>query len=133
MHSRLRMGGWEIEDARAGIITDIASALEDLSALYRVEGVTPQFVDPNPPPPKKEGEEKGPNREGKWWEWTGRRARRGVSPAGEESVEEKREDAPGGEDANLAKWHALRMTADKMFRKCLALPSSTPFSFPHVC
>jgi hypothetical protein len=104
------MAGWEIEDARAGIITDIASALKDLSALYRVEGVTPQFVDPNPPPPKQEGEEKGVNREGKGWEWNGRRAKRA------EEMVVKRDE--GGQDANLAKWHALRMTADKMFRKC---------------
>jgi hypothetical protein len=110
MHARLKMAGWAIEDARAGIITDIASALEDLSALYRVEGVTPQFVDPNPPPPKQEGDEKGVNREGKWWEWSGRRAKRA-----EEMVDRRDE---GGQDANLAKWHALRMTADRMFRKC---------------
>ncbi|KAH6616170.1 hypothetical protein B0J18DRAFT_297842 [Chaetomium sp. MPI-SDFR-AT-0129] len=85
MHSRLTMRGWTIEDAKAGIITDVASALGDLSALYRVDGVEPKFVDPNPPPPKEEG--------------------------GKSKQRVKRD-----EDPNLAKWNALRKTADRMFQ-----------------
>jgi hypothetical protein len=38
MQLALTMRGWGIEDADPGIITDMALALEDLSALYRVEG-----------------------------------------------------------------------------------------------
>jgi hypothetical protein len=117
MYTRLAMRGWNVEDAKAGIITDVASALADLSALYRVEGVEPEFVDPNPPPPvapdpeagegAEGGEKKEDHRSGKWWE--GKRERRAV---------EAREP-----DVNLEKWHALRKTADKMFRGCTPIPS----------
>ncbi|KAK3317458.1 hypothetical protein B0T19DRAFT_292460 [Cercophora scortea] len=53
MHSRLAMRNWTMKDARAGIITDVSVTLDDLRALYRVEGVEPAFTDPNPPPPEK--------------------------------------------------------------------------------
>jgi hypothetical protein len=102
MHARLAMRGWGIEDAKAGIITDVASALEDLSALYRVEGVPVGWVDPNPPPPKNEEEEKKKGEKEK-----GEKLRRDDAPAGD--GEEK-------EDPNLAKWNALRAMADQMFR-----------------
>ncbi|KAM7189072.1 hypothetical protein V8F20_010280 [Naviculisporaceae sp. PSN 640] len=55
MHTRLTMRGWSIKDARAGIIADVSSALTDLRALYRIDGVVPDFVDPNPPPREKGG------------------------------------------------------------------------------
>jgi hypothetical protein len=93
MHARLTMRGWGIEDAQAGIITDVASTLEDLSALYRVEGAPVGFVDPNPPPPKKEEGDKGgkPKRD---------------TPA---------EDGERNDDPNLAKWDALKETAQQMY------------------
>ncbi|OLN95272.1 hypothetical protein CCHL11_08135 [Colletotrichum chlorophyti] len=62
MNARLAMDGWTMKHRRAGIINDVSTHLEDLSALYRVPGVKPRFVDPNPPPPappgKKNGEKK---------------------------------------------------------------------------
>ncbi|KAK3689242.1 hypothetical protein B0T22DRAFT_528288 [Podospora appendiculata] len=63
MHSRLAMRNWTMKDAKAGIITDVSVTLNDLRALYRVEGVEPDFTDPNPPPP----EQPKPAPEKKWW------------------------------------------------------------------
>ncbi|EAQ90308.1 hypothetical protein CHGG_02243 [Chaetomium globosum CBS 148.51] len=103
MHARLAMRGWGIEDAKAGVITDVASTLEDLSALYRVEGASVGFVDPNPPPPppkKGEGEGKA-GEKGK-----GEKLKRDGLPV---------EDGGEEDDLNLAKWHALRETAHRMF------------------
>ncbi|KAF7556760.1 hypothetical protein G7046_g6206 [Stylonectria norvegica] len=54
MHSRLMMNGWTLKDAKAGIVTDVSTNLDDLIALYRNTSITPSFTDPNPPPPKKE-------------------------------------------------------------------------------
>lgn len=54
MHSRLIMSNWTMRDARAGFIMDVNTAMDDLAALYRVDGVAPSFSDPNPPPPEKE-------------------------------------------------------------------------------
>ncbi|KAK7457678.1 hypothetical protein CaCOL14_001314 [Colletotrichum acutatum] len=51
MNARLAMDGWTMKHRRAGIINDISTHLEDLSALYRVPGTVPKMVDPNPPPP----------------------------------------------------------------------------------
>ncbi|KAK4154805.1 hypothetical protein C8A00DRAFT_14092 [Chaetomidium leptoderma] len=123
MHSRLNMRGWPIKDAKAGIITDVASTLEDLSALFRVEGVETKFMDPNPPPPPPPEEDKAKKHEQP--KRRGQSVKRGVDgygalPAGGADEVEKR-DAPEqkearDEDANLAKWHTLRKTADKMFQ-----------------
>lgn len=55
-YARFAMAGWSAEPADAGVITDTASVLDDLRALYRDPGVTPRFTDPNPPPPPPEGE-----------------------------------------------------------------------------
>ncbi|KAH7148309.1 hypothetical protein EDB81DRAFT_459494 [Dactylonectria macrodidyma] len=52
MHSRLRMAGWSQRDAKAGLIMDVSTALDDLGALYRNTSVVPAFTDPNPPAPK---------------------------------------------------------------------------------
>ncbi|KAK4225866.1 hypothetical protein QBC38DRAFT_481973 [Podospora fimiseda] len=48
-HNRVDMKGWSTADGRVGIIADVASSLEDLAMLYRVnlEGEV-HFVDPNP-------------------------------------------------------------------------------------
>jgi hypothetical protein len=58
MNARLKMEGYTMLHRRAGIVNDVASTLEDLAALYRVPGVVPRFVDPNPfkvdPPPEEE-------------------------------------------------------------------------------
>ena len=133
MHSRLMMRGWSMEDALAGIVTDVASALGDLAALYRVEGVGVDWVDPNPPAAKGEDEEgKGDEekkkdaarkKEGKWWQWKARRGgeERGTVPERAKAVEE-RESTPvrveaRDEDPNLARWNALRQASDKMFRE----------------
>ncbi|KAK2035838.1 hypothetical protein LZ31DRAFT_308082 [Colletotrichum somersetense] len=51
MNARLAMDGWTMKHRRAGIINDVSTNLEDLAALYRVPGVKPTFVDPNPPAP----------------------------------------------------------------------------------
>ncbi|KAK3306139.1 uncharacterized protein B0T15DRAFT_397320 [Chaetomium strumarium] len=123
MHTRLTMRGWGQEEAKAGIITDVAATLEDLSALYRVEGVEVRFTDPNPPPPKK-GEEKSKIRK-RWWSQP---SSEGTRDDGEQ-LPKAREDAAVGkretaalqhetrdEDPNLAKWHALRKISDKMFQ-----------------
>lgn len=52
MHSRLNMAKWRQRDAKAGIITDVSTVLDDLGALYRNTSIVPRFTDPNPPPPK---------------------------------------------------------------------------------
>lgn len=51
MHSRLMMRNWSQPEARAGIITDVSTVLDDLRALYRDPDVEPAFTDPNPPKP----------------------------------------------------------------------------------
>ncbi len=145
MHSRLTMRGWSMEDALAGIVTDVASALADLAALYRVEGVGVEWVDPNPPAAPAEGEDgKGDEekkqdaarkKEGKWWQWKAKRdvEERGMVPEERETeletaeAVEERQSTPvqveaRDEDPNLARWHALRQASDKMFRE-LADPS----------
>lgn len=57
MHSRLLMNGWSQRDAKAGIITDVNTALNDLMALYRNTSIEPEFTDPNPPPPPTDKED----------------------------------------------------------------------------
>jgi hypothetical protein len=138
MHTRLTMRGWGQEDAKAGIITDVAATLEDLSALYRVDGVEVRFTDPNPPPPKKE---EGKAKTGKRWWSLARSDGSGddgehLTKAREESVVAKREAATSQHetrdgDPNLAKWHELRKISDKMYRKSFSLlPPPYPISVP---
>lgn len=68
MHSRLTMANWSIEDRRAGIVTDVNTALEDLAVLYRLDDASaPEFVDPNPPPPKEEKAPKQKQRRSRIW------------------------------------------------------------------
>ncbi|KAH9897431.1 hypothetical protein F4778DRAFT_743574 [Xylariomycetidae sp. FL2044] len=50
MNARLAMDGWSMRHRRVGIINDVSTVLEDLSALYRDPKVTPRFLDPNPIP-----------------------------------------------------------------------------------
>ena len=87
MHSRLLMHNWTQRDAKAGIITDVSTALDDLLALYRDPTLEPSFTDPNPPAP--------PN-----MDRTDRRRRR------------KRVD---GEAPELVYWYQLQQTADHMW------------------
>jgi len=63
MHSRLLMGGWTQRDARAGIITDVSSVLDDFGAFYRDPTVKPTFTDPNPPPPEDKKDDSKSKRE----------------------------------------------------------------------
>lgn len=51
MHARLIMGNWTIKDARAGIINDVGSILDDLRVLYRDESIEPSYSDLNPSKP----------------------------------------------------------------------------------
>lgn len=54
MHWRLEEAGWSMLSAKAGVIQDVASVLEDLRMLYRETEVPDgfSFTDPNPPVPK---------------------------------------------------------------------------------
>lgn len=91
MHSRLLMHNWTQRDAKAGIITDVSTALDDLLALYRDPSLEPKFTDPNPPEPNEEKDEK----------------------KGKRDVEiEPREDVDSPE---LAYWRKLQRTADQMW------------------
>ncbi|TVY40149.1 hypothetical protein LSUB1_G005772 [Lachnellula subtilissima] len=47
MHARIEMAGLGITDGPAGLIYDVASALDDLLVLYRKVGVLPEWTDPN--------------------------------------------------------------------------------------
>lgn len=143
MHSRLTMKGWTMEDAKAGIITDVASALGDLRALYRVEGVEVEWVDPNPPPKKteeelreearkKEEEERKKKeeeeRKRKWWSWRKKRDLGGDEGVVQSTEEVKKRDVPPvkearDDDVNLARWNALREASDQMFRKSCCHPA----------
>ncbi|KAG7284711.1 hypothetical protein NEMBOFW57_009320 [Staphylotrichum longicolle] len=136
MHSRLTMKGWTMEDAKAGIITDVASALGDLRALYRVEGVEVEWVDPNPPPKKTEEElreeerkkeeaerkkKEEEERKRKWWSWGKKRALGGAEGVVQGAEEVEKRDVPPvkearDDDVNLARWNALREASDQMFR-----------------
>ncbi|TDZ23498.1 hypothetical protein Cob_v003342 [Colletotrichum orbiculare MAFF 240422] len=70
MHWRLEEAGYSMNDAKAGIIQDVASVLDDLRILYREQEVPDDFgfTDPNPPPtkvlgsPRKEDEDKNSTR-----------------------------------------------------------------------
>lgn len=95
MHSRLAMRNWTMLDAKAGIITDVSTTLDNLAALYRVDGVRGVFTDPNPPPPKGDARR-----------MSGRRSL-------DLRVNVDRRDP--GEDAELAKWRELAKTSETMF------------------
>ncbi|GAB1318238.1 Glycosyl transferase family 8 protein [Madurella fahalii] len=110
MHSRLTMRNWTMRDAKAAIITDVAASLSDLRVLYRVDGVKPEFTDPNPPPPKPKEEPKK-----SWWPRRDADVQEdGVQPSAAQRAGISPRDEPG--DPNLDKWHALRMTADRMYQ-----------------
>ncbi|KAK3401464.1 hypothetical protein B0T20DRAFT_401824 [Sordaria brevicollis] len=129
MHARLTMRKWSLKDARAGAIFDVSSTLDDLSVLYRVDGIKPSFTDPNPPPPKKkwifwkrgsEDEKKVLKRQEMVAGWLeGRNPRgRAVSDAlknkreEKQSEENKREE---GKPTELDKWRALQKIGSEMF------------------
>lgn len=100
MHSRLQMSNYTQWDAQAGIITDVSAALDDLRALYRVDGIEPTFTDPNPAPPpaKREPEaEDGTENE-----------------LAKREAESAPESAP--ESAAIQYWHKLRIASDEMYR-----------------
>lgn len=92
MHSRLLMEKYSMENRPAGTITDTSSALNDLLALYRDPNITPDFTDPNPPPPELEGDKEAP------------------------SVAARDEDKDKAKDPNLEYYHALRHVSDRMFQ-----------------
>ncbi|KAK3385907.1 hypothetical protein B0H63DRAFT_394533 [Podospora didyma] len=109
MHSRLRMRNWTMEDAKAGIITDVATALDDLRALYRVDGVEPVFTDPNPPPPKEPEPKRG---------WFGKRGV--MDPETEEALAgllSRRGDvrSNGPPEDQLNQWRKLLQVSDSMY------------------
>ena len=91
MHTRLHMHNWTIRDAKAGIITDVGSALDNLLALYRDPSVEVKYVDSNPAPPEPEKKDK-----------------RGDGD-GDDLV--PRDD----EDPQLAYWKRLQAEANNMF------------------
>ncbi|WYZ37019.1 hypothetical protein EsH8_II_000525 [Colletotrichum jinshuiense] len=95
MNARLAMDGWTMKHRRAGLINDVSSHLEDLAVLYRVPGVEPKFVDPNPPPPKAE-----------------RRSEK--EPAG--GKEEKKEEAADGREGGAAPSNGTDDAAAAYFR-----------------
>ncbi|KAM0334972.1 hypothetical protein ACHAQA_000006 [Verticillium albo-atrum] len=122
MHSRLTMAGWSQKDYSAGIITDVALALDDLQALYRVSGIKPSFTDPNP------SDEKGSKNKKK--EKKKQKGKRGPDepplppPEEKDPEEEKRKkeehkkaegEKKAEEDAPRAQWRALQKVADEMF------------------
>ncbi|KAJ4415482.1 hypothetical protein N0V85_002706 [Neurospora sp. IMI 360204] len=133
MHSRLTMRNWSMKDAKAGAIFDISVALDDLSVLYRVDGVKPSFTDPNPPPPEKGGmfrwkryaEEEEMKRIQKREEivagWLEGRSTTGM--AVKEALVNKREEEKKSEEQKneehetdgLDKWRALQKIADDMY------------------
>ncbi|KAK3346527.1 hypothetical protein B0T25DRAFT_461677 [Lasiosphaeria hispida] len=125
MHSRLTMRNWSMVDAKAGIITDVSVSLNDLSALYRVDGVETSYRDPNPPPPPPMDGIKKPIRRS--YEGTVGKMRRnerlGAKPPS--AMLDKRtrvsvyrgdiDGRDGTEDENLQRWRKLLSTADSMF------------------
>ncbi|KAK1753564.1 hypothetical protein QBC47DRAFT_386745 [Echria macrotheca] len=119
MHSRLLMRNWTMEDVRAGIITDVSTSLDDLVALYRVDGVEPKFTDPNPPPPKKEGEDGKRLRRDMVDMVTKRDAVKVTKRVPPSGMLDKRDRAKvyrsSDEDENLRRWRKLLSTADSMF------------------
>ncbi|KAK4445601.1 hypothetical protein QBC34DRAFT_163638 [Podospora aff. communis PSN243] len=124
MHSRLAMRNWTMKDAKAGIITDVSTTLDDLAALYRLENVETKFTDPNPPPPENEDSKK--NARG-LSEGVARRdataarlppstmlGKRARVAAYRGDLQERGGDEQK-EDENLSRWRKLLKTADTMF------------------
>lgn len=113
MHSRLLMNNWTQLDVHAGVITDVSAVLDDLQALYRVEGIEPTFTDPNPSPPGKDEEKKRRKREEP--DATNAAA---SQEGGEGEGKDKAAEAPPRSDkmeASLAYWRKLQDTANNMF------------------
>jgi len=125
MHSRLGMRNWTMLNAQAGIITDVSTTLDDLAALYRLEGVEARFTDPNPPPPEKEDGKKKNSRDmladvvrrdrsaGRLPPSTMLGKRQRVSVYRGDLHE--RDDDEKKEDENIGRWRKLLSTADTMF------------------
>ncbi|KAK0648985.1 hypothetical protein B0T16DRAFT_327505 [Cercophora newfieldiana] len=104
MHSRLAMRNWTMKDAKAGIITDVSTTLDDLAALYRLENVETKFTDPNPPAPAKEDSKK-----------SARDILADVRVAVYRGDLAERDGNEKEEDQNLERWRKLLSTADTMF------------------
>jgi hypothetical protein len=91
------MHNWTQRDARAGIITNVSTALDDLVALYRFPSLEPSFADPNPPDPDLERED-------------GKKTKRDGSDGGSvpEAREETQQETPEAPEApELAYWRKL--------------------------
>ncbi len=107
MHSRLAMANWSAIESKAGIITDVNTALQDLRALYRDKSVRPAFVDPNPPPPPP------PNKDAKRDKGSSRHRRERMEDSAAEPDTEGEAEQP--DDGELEYWRALQKVADTMF------------------
>ena len=92
MHTRLAMRNWSMPEVKAGIVTDVSVALDDLRVLYREPNLVPEFTDPNPPPPPPPEKDQKANK-------------RSVAPR----------DGDGPPDPNLEYWRRLQSKADNMF------------------
>ncbi|KAK0714021.1 hypothetical protein B0T26DRAFT_649541 [Lasiosphaeria miniovina] len=118
MHSRLGMRNWTMADAKAGIITDVSVALDDLLVLYRVDDIEPSFSDPNPPPPKPPKPEEGDDKE------KPAKDKRAAAedelavplPGRRRSVLSRRDgDDDKKQDENYRRWRHIVTTADEMY------------------
>lgn len=76
MHSRLIMEKWNFKDAKAGIVVDVASVLDDLRVLYREDSIEPSWTDPNPQKPPRLMNKRGEERDKKAFEVGGGDIRR---------------------------------------------------------
>ncbi|KAK5662656.1 hypothetical protein OQA88_8572 [Cercophora sp. LCS_1] len=127
MHSRLAMRNWTMLDAKAGIITDVSTSLDDLAALYRLDGIEPKFTDPNPPPPANADARRKADKRSLETEidrelmdmFLGLDKRVGrMPPSGMLSKEDRVKVYLGSRDAedeNLVRWRKLLKMADTMF------------------
>lgn len=126
MHARLAMRNWSLQDARAGIITDVSTALDDLRALYRDPSVVPAFTDPNPPPSELPGMGRNIKRHGDTEGNTSSRGAGRISSREEKYIQGRFDqslpDIRGGEDVHggaqdfrLEYWKSLQRIADSMF------------------
>ncbi|KAK0724980.1 hypothetical protein B0H67DRAFT_482246 [Lasiosphaeris hirsuta] len=112
MHSRLTMRNWSMVDVKAGIITDVSVSLNDLSALYRVDGVETDYRDPNPPPPPPPPTDR-----------IKKPLRRSVNGVVDNMLRHQRRSAKPpsamldkrARDENIERWRKLLSTADSMF------------------
>ncbi|PSR82889.1 hypothetical protein BD289DRAFT_461530 [Coniella lustricola] len=109
MHSRLLMDNWTMLDAPGGTVTDTSSALRDLAALYRMDGVEPDLVDPNPPAPPEEADTSDKRH-------TKRRGQGARKAQGGGQQEENADSINNkASDPNLDYYWALRHASDLMF------------------